>query len=155
MSKNFKLIFFKLTKYIIVAFIILLISGCSFNKKYKLSLEEAVAWTRLRFAIAESVLYDGSTSLTSSDVNTLKSLSKKTGKNNEWFSENDILYVAYGKTMDTEKYQISSLCSKYYCATFKIEKKENDYYLLEYYFEKSDERGYDLFIIDQLDLSED
>ena len=129
--------------------IIILITGCSSTKKIQLSIYESVAWTRLRYAIAESVIYDGSTSLTTNDIELLKELSKKNNKSNEWFNDIDIKYIAYGKTMDTDKYQISFLCSKNYCAKFTVEKDDGDYTLINYSFVNNDIGGYTLYPIDK------
>lgn len=145
MINKYKLIFLKLKKYIVVTIVLLLISGCFFNKKYKLSPEEAVAWTGLRLAIAESVLYDGSTTLTTYHIDLLKNAARNFDKKCEWFSENDDKYIAYGKMLDTEKYQITKLCSEDYCAVFKVEEEDGSYYIVGYSFEKSTGDGHILF----------
>ena len=128
---------------------IFILTGCSSNKKYKLTLEEAVAWTNLRLAIAESNLDGGSTTLTTKHIELLKDMTKKFNDNREWFSETDSRYIMYGKSKDTSEQEITSLCSKDYCATFKIKKENNDYYLLEYTFDEAEELGSELWIIER------
>ena len=129
----------------------IVLTGCgsSNDKKQELSPSDAVAWTSLRLAIAESKVYGGSTSLSTEHFNLLKQLAKNFDDESDWFGSSEIYLIAYGKTMDTDKYEISSLCSENYCATFKIEHKEGKYYLINYTFEKTTEKGYKIYIIDR------
>lgn len=143
MKKRFFLLF-------LLILVVVCITGCS--KKYKLSLEEAVAWTSLRLAIAESTLYDGSTTLTTKHIELLRNVAKQFDKNSEWFNDTDVKYIAYGRTMDTEKYQLTTLCSEYYCAIFKIENDNGTYYLLDYDFLRSTAKGHVLYVTEKSEL---
>ena len=137
-------------KIICILFIgIMLLGATGCEKKYELSTTEALAWTRLRLAIAESVANGGSTTLTRDNVLTLKSLAKKYNEDSEWFSKSYLGYAGYGKTMDTDKNEISTLCDENYCATFTVENKDGNYYLVNYSFERSVEKTHEIWIVDR------
>ena len=95
----------------------------------------------MRLAISESAYKGQKTTLTTEHINLLKNLAFSTGK--DWFS-NLNGYVT-GKNMDTEKYEITSICDGDYCAIFKVQLTD-ECYLIDYTFEKSKEKGYEIEI---------
>ena len=143
MKKTIKILVVSLFMILMVLSLI----GCT--KKYKLSPKEAVAWTTLRLAIAESDVYGGSTTLTNEYVDVLKGMVKNYNSNNEWFTESSLKHIGYGETIDTDMYEISTLSDGNYCATFKVENKNGTYYLVDYKFEKTSKKGSELFIVDK------
>ena len=70
---------------------VIVLTGCS--NKQKFDNQEAVAYTSLRLAIAQSA-YDGSGELDSKHLDTLKETVKKFDKNSDWFD--DYLGSFYG-----------------------------------------------------------
>ena len=132
-------------RYFVILLIIvtlLCLTGC--ESRYKLDPNESVAYARLNLAVASSA-YDGSGSMPKEDLNCLKELVKKFDSNNEWFSE---LSKFYGRTADTDEKKITYLCDDNYCAKFTVEEKDDSYYLLDYSFESSNDKGYKIYIID-------
>lgn len=144
-----KKISFKQIAFLILISSIFVLTGCSSNKKYKLTIEENVAWTGLRLAIAQSNLSGSSTTLTTKHIELLKNMTKKFNKNREWFSATDSSYIMYGKSKDTSEFQITSLCSEDYCATFKVKEEDNSYYLIDYNFDKAKDLGSELLITEK------
>ena len=118
------------------------LTGCG---NYELSPSEAVAWTRLRLVIAESAYSGQKSTLTAEQVDVLKQVAQSKG--GDWFD--DLSYYAYGKTKDTDQYEITSICDDDYCATFKMKDYGTRYQLVEYTFEPSYERGYRIEITEE------
>ncbi len=121
---------------VLVAMVIVL-TGCS--GKQKLDKQEAVAYTSLRLAIAQSA-YNSSGKLESKHLDTLKETVKKFDKNSDWFD--DYLGSFYGINKDTNENQIDYICNKNYCAKFTVKAEGTDYYLIDYSFIENDIEGY-------------
>ena len=130
----------KLVIIIVVLAILAVLVFVKFNGKYKLTNKEAVGYTSLRLAIAKSA-YDGTGEITKENLDSLKSAVKSMNKTNTWF-DNRYYGTFYGKNIDTSDNQIDILCDGEYCATFIVEHKGNDYYLIKYTFERSKDTGY-------------
>ena len=126
---------------ILIGVMVLGLTGCG---KHALTSDEKVAWYTLRLAIAESAYSGQKTELTTEHINLLKNLAKSTGK--DWFRNLGV--YATGKTMDTDQYEITAICDDGYCATFKVQ-ATGGWHLIEYTFERSDEKGYEIIITEK------
>lgn len=123
--------------FIIISIIIVLFIGMVMllgSSKYELDVisGETVAYTSLRYAIAQSN-YDGSGEISQEKFNVLGNMVKKFNSSAEWFSNSS--YRFSGKIVDTSEKQITVITDGEYVATFTIENDGDNYYLLEYTFE--------------------
>ena len=117
---------------------LLLLTSCS-----NLQPNNIKAIDELRDAIKESETYGAST-IKATTINELKKIVNLYSMNTKWFKDKELNNIIYGKINDTKKYEITSLCSKNNCATFKIHKK--DYIFEDYSFEKSEKNNNKIFI---------
>lgn len=115
--------------------------------KYKLDPYEAVAYTSLNLAEATSA-YMGGGSITKAQFDTLGKMVKKYDSSSEWFAS---YYGYYSRTADTDKNKVTYLCNDNYCAKFVVEHTGGDYYLVDYLFESSSEKGYKIYVVDSKD----
>ena len=126
-----------------------MIIGCLFifgvlgEKKYKLDVYEALAYARLRVAEARSA-YNGLGSMETDDFKLLGNMVKKYDSNSNWFSGYSNYY---SRTADTDKYEVTYLCSEDYCAKFVVEDDDSGTKLIDYTFESSREKGYRIYIV--------
>ncbi|MCI8671860.1 MAG: hypothetical protein HFI36_07560 [Bacilli bacterium] len=118
---------------------ILMITGCDNSKKL-----DGVAYTSLRHTIAKSA-YDGSGEISVNYLDKLKTTVKELSKDYDWFS--DYSGTFYGLNKDTDNKKIDYICNKDYCAKLTAELRgATDYYLIDYSFEKNNEKGYIIHI---------
>lgn len=135
---------------IIVAVIILgiiIISAITSKPGYELSVEksEPVAYTNLRYSIAQAAASSGGASTLKSEyIDTLGKLVKSVDSSNQWFSSNSGVF--YGGTADTSDYQYTWISNGTYCATFCIKQEGNTYYLCDFKFSADTVKGYTLFV---------
>lgn len=132
---------------IIVAIIIVLIIIIASNSKpgYELSVEnkEAVAYTSLRYAIAEGKV-KGSSTLSSQYIDILGKMVKNADSNNQWFANNNGVF--YGGSADNSDYEICWISDGTYCATFMVKKEPTKYYLCDYHFSVQNVDGCTIFV---------
>lgn len=132
----------KILSLILLTVMILGLTGCG---KDVLSDEEGASWGTLQLVAAESAASGQKTTITTKNMNDLKNVAKRTGKN--WFSS--LGSYAYVKNMDTDEYDATQICDGNYCATFKIKYQSDGYHLVDYTFEASDEKGYRISITEE------
>ncbi len=121
---------------IIVLLICIFLTGC--ENKYKLSDNEAVAYTTMRLAIAKSET-DGSGEISEKCLNTLKNVVKNQNKNNNWF--NNYNGAFYAKCLDTSDTQIDLICNDDYCAKLTVKNNNTNYDLIDYSFSENTEKN--------------
>ncbi len=122
---------------IIFVVMVVVFTGCS--RKQKFTNHEAVAYTSLRLAIAQSA-NAGLGKLDNEYLDTLRAAVKKFDKNSDWFD--NYLESFYGLTKDTNEKQIDYICNKDYCAKFTVKTNGVYYYLIDYSFIENDINGY-------------
>lgn len=130
---------------LLIVVIGIVITICT-NRGYKLLLSEEDALTDLREAISESETY-GATVFDKEEIEELEKLVKNYNKKGEWFSSSALSYYGYGKTDDNGKYEVTTICDGEYGATFKTKKKKDNYYLVDYTFEKTSEEANKIYIV--------
>ena len=129
-------------KIIVICLIIITLStGCI--RKYNLNNHEAVSYTSLRLAIAQSAL-NGSGSIDKTHLDALKEIVKNYNNKSVWFD--DYYGNFYGVTKDTSESQIDYLCNEYYCAKLTIKNSGSNYYLIDYSFEINNIKAYPLHV---------
>lgn len=137
-----------ITIVIIVAIIIvgIIIISSSSTPGYEMDIKnkEALAYTRLRQAIANSKV-DGSGTLSSEDYNILGKMVKNADSSNSWFSQTG-KNAFYGNTGDKDGYEITWLSDGTHCAIFYAKNEDNIYYLTSYSYNVDDVKGYTIFV---------
>ena len=128
---------------VIIILGIILISSNSNGYEMDISSGEALAYTRLRVAIANSRL-NGSGILSSEDFNILGKMAKNADRSNQWFSGSSGVF--YGNTADTSDYEVSWISNGQYCAIFYAKKVDDTYYLTNYTFTADTIKGYMIFV---------
>lgn len=133
---------------VIVAIIIVGIIIISSNSKpgYEMDVKnkEALAYARLRQAVANSRL-NGSGTLSSEDYNILGKMVKNADSSNSWFSQTG-KNAFYGNTGDKDGYEITWLSDGTHCAIFYAKKENDIYYLTSYSYNVDDVKGYTIFV---------
>ena len=132
---------------IIVAIIIVGIIIISVNSKpgYEMDVKsgEALAYTRLRQAIATSRV-DGTGTMSAEDFSKLGKIAKNADSSNQWFANESGAF--YGNTADTSEYQVTWVSDGTYCAIFYAVNENDIYYLTSYSFNSDDVKGYTSFV---------
>lgn len=129
MKKNFLIIICVIT--------VIVLAGCS--RKHKFNDQESVAYTSLRYAIAQST-YRGLAQLDREYLDILQKAVKKFDTNSDWFD--DYYGPFYGVSKDTDNKRIDYICNEDYCAKFTVKEEDFDYYLMDYAFIENDIDGY-------------
>lgn len=129
---------------IIIVGIIIISSSSVPGYEMDVKNKEALAYTRLRQAIANSKV-DGSGTLSSEDYSILGKMVKNADSSNQWFSQTG-KFALYGNTGDKDGYEITWLSDGTHCAVFYAKNEDNTYYLTSYSYNADDVKGYTIFV---------
>ena len=137
-----------ITIVIIVAIIIvgIVIISSSSTPGYEMDVKnkEALAYARLRQAVANCKL-NGSGTLSSEDYNILGKMVKNADSSNGWFSQTGKIAL-YCNSGDKDGYEITWLSDGTHCAIFYAKNEDNTYYLTSYSYNVDDVKGYPIFV---------
>lgn len=129
---------------IIIIGIIIISSSSTPGYEMDVKNKEALAYTRLRQAIANSKV-DGTGTLSSEDYNILGKMVKNADSSNGWFSQTG-KFALYGNTGDKDGYEVTWLSDGTHCAIFYAKNEDNTYYLTNYSFNVDNVKGYTIFV---------
>ena len=131
---------------LIIVLALFTLTGCK-DQKYKLKDENIKTINELRQSIKEGRDY-GSSTISSTTLDELKTLVRKYSRKS-WFNSSAIDDYVYGEIADDDNYEITRICNNKYCAKFKVEKDNDDYYLVDYSFGTPEGYPDTLYIIDE------